>query len=242
MNSVRNARLAHERRQILKDRFKVLQRSIEHLLPEFPQMYLPLWEVAHSVQEIRQVIEPTAADFNESQLEEAIKVALPAYAERRMQQAREYFGELVRTELNIPPSQCDDPLSLAVGAYFICLKCRKQHAFPQILRHYTCDTPRMTHDEYGSAAADIFLQEHIWAPQGFSSNATMVAQRIRASGLDPLVATSEDMDGINVRLTCPTHDKCVALQRITVRSWRSASRVRASTPYNGHYFEQTCFV
>ena len=98
----------------------------------------------------------------------------------------------------------ENPLSLAVAAWFVCDGCNTAQTFPSILNHgcrIRLKGPRPDRSEWQDVMYSALL-ESAHRLDKYKGGIQRLQKAIIAYGLDPKTATPADMDSSPVRLKC----------------------------------------
>lgn len=223
MRKLRNKRIVETRRWTVKERLMQLYNFLRN--PEGPRAFPATpREIALFVPEVYRSITPDEPNFNVEGLHAPIK----DYLEMRSQKARELLRDLILRECNVDES-CD-PFSLAVGSLFVCLDCRFRDALSleravdhRCDRHRTVKRPRGMSVEiydYIDAGAST-TGASVWREDWYHRSISILSGVVKACGLDPGVATTQDLDRADVRLRCASHDHQSSDPR-PIMTWRTA--------------------
>lgn len=224
MGNVRLEYVARERKRTLDQRYKLLEKHILSVIQRFTRITPSTLEVALRIPEVLELIQLPNDELEEKKLEEMVQKLLPEYKEKRFCDARSYFQELVRQDIELDEST--DPLSLAVGSLFSCNQCKCYQSFPEVLGHGCLSRRLVLETESGEfvncVAKNTYPVPKVWSKSAFRSEATKLSEFVRAYGLDPRTATATEMDAAEVRLKCIAHSTGRTVTPIL--TWRSAVR------------------
>lgn len=180
-------------------------------------------DIAVGLPVAREIIEQAVeVDVNEESFE-VIRNSLPAFVARWQQEVQTFFANLVRSSCDVPADV--DPLSLAVGTYFVC-DCGHISSSYQNASWHRCKQRLLQLDKskgdafMASVASTLPVCSHFWQAKGFA-----VVPRIQflvtLLGLDPLRVTSQEMDESSPRLACKKCDGSGRPRhRVTILTWR----------------------
>lgn len=223
MEEVREKRLIHLRKTTFRDRLTIVEDMMRRVIPKFKLETPSALEVVVCIPEVDAVAGLLVQDFDPNALLDILERTLLDYMERRLQAARTYFGELVKKQINLDESV--DPLSLAVGAWFVCQHCDTSHCFPAILGHHCSRRGDGEEDHVEFAILGSKGRYCIWRPKHFQTEVEILAPLVRTFDLDPRTATISDMDAVDTRLRCTRHAKPGEHKIvISALSWRSVVR------------------
>lgn len=237
MEGVRTARLAHERHQLICERLNILHDVISaredlqgrrtaksDIQAGFSDLALaPQFQ---ALAEAPSTTEITRADF------EALQDTIPALA-------AEWFAErkaelLPKVEAVLKAPNGVDPLSLAIVT-FHCASCEREDLrWPNILAHKCVRGSTYIGAPYKRALSTVCAkkgQRFPWRDRKnvFSISPKVAAARsvVAACGLDPDMATHEEMDECEARLVCTACSADPMVQCREALDWWRAVR---STP------------
>lgn len=226
MAVIRVDRLERERKKTLEGRLKTLERTIRKLVPKFSCTTPSPLEFAARIPAILELMDSPTDEFEEEQLEKVVRDTVPTYIEKRLADARSYFTDLIKADLELELPDGVDPLTLAIGTYFSCTYCELSHSFPAILSH-GCRLRRDVLNEasgefLGYVVRSLYTGQRVWSQTAFVTHAKRLAEYVRTYGLDPLRATAAEMDASDVRLQCATHGRNSSRPDRAIYTWRLA--------------------
>ncbi|GJE90997.1 F-box protein [Phanerochaete sordida] len=220
IEQVKTERLHQERLLRLQARLRTLDRALLAHYTYRPGEPSEL-DIALGILRVREVVDaaPDAA------IDEAsfgfLQDALPPFIAEWKQQRDTHLAALVTQDLGeLAPGT--DPLALAVACRFTCTACGNAASHAQTHR---CRLVRPSLgpdiDAVYAGAAAKHLAPQCWNPAAVKSNVTMLAPIVRLLGLDPAVATVDDMEAVAGRLACKL---CDSESSVTVMDWFAAFR------------------
>lgn len=255
MEEVKAVRLVALKKEVRVQRMKLVASIVQETFsPEV--LHAPsAVEVVMNIPRVRETIDGAPyEDKMDARSFDWLPDTLIDYADRRFQEAKAYFEDTIRSELQLD-SSIKEPLSLAVAAWFACESCKATHTFPAIINHYCWERNRKTsqdQDEFNSLVRNS-LSGPVWKAQGHKAAIGPLYRIVQAYGLDPKIATTEDMDQSRVRLVCgemscyhqlPHHSNKEVRQ---IMDWRAAVSVTSHSLLhiciftNAHQYSTGCY-
>lgn len=222
MAGVRVERLARERKKTLEQRYKTLERLMRSVIPKFKRDTPSPLEIAINIPQVLGLLESPQDEMDLEKLEGLIGRALPEYINNRLAEAKNYFEDLVRKDIELDNPK--DPLSLAVGSLFSCNHCNYHQGFPEAMGHFCSRRRIILEGEAGEFVSfvlrNIYPVPKMWNKTSFRSEAKKLADYVRSCDLDSQTATTADLDAVEIRLKCVEHSAGRSI--VPILTWRSA--------------------
>lgn len=228
MTKIRTERLLLFKPGAISARMTTLQMTIDALFPPYIAGVPSAFEISVGVPEVKELIETTPFDIEMGPEDfTGLYRHIRGYVDQRRMDGRLYLDSVLRKELDLEGSSID-PSILAAGAWFSCEGCGTSCAFPEVLEHdcelrqiFSIPLDDATKMEWYQLTHNDGTEWRTWTPESMSKAIPVLQCIIRAHGMDPRTATTDQMDATEIRITCTVH--YIHDQHIrTVMNWRSA--------------------
>lgn len=221
---VRDRRLTHERKQLLRRRFDLFRTWLrEH--SEFGQENCPLLFMDYAIMpEIRAILDtPSDIDVTLDSFSPLTSL-LPDLTQRWYEEIKATLSESLKSSLNL--SNCDAPLSLAVATFDGYAE-RRYLRIPEVLT-----LPEL---RPAGGTQDLFIQTLAWSVVAKATQYPLRVDRlyilkpaldiirlVKLFGGDPSSTTYDEIVQSRVRVRC-THDRCQKYDAASQHmSWETA--------------------
>ncbi|KAI0341464.1 hypothetical protein BDW22DRAFT_1359036 [Trametopsis cervina] len=206
MGTIREERERRIRKETLERRLAALDRIVKEWSTRGLIRDVSATEILHGIPEVQDMLSSNKLDLSSQELENALQTLLPRYIETRLQEARKVVGQMISQELGLGPTI--DPFSIAISSGFMCSYCSIGLPLHRIVGHICAPS-----------------YSRVWDPESCRRGVKFMKTLIETCGLDPKVATVDDMDGASVRVICRGHKLQGYAPFMTWRSaWQHGSR------------------
>ncbi|KAJ3558977.1 hypothetical protein NM688_g614 [Phlebia brevispora] len=222
LQTCKDERLSKVKEDVLRTRFGRLR---EMILKEEPpnRISAPLTYIT-SLPEVRSNLDQP---YNVRVYVEDWRPYLAGWTDNWRHEVSEHLRSLVRQHVDFPAGCNVDPLTLAVGTYWLCPHCKLHIEYPQILAHRCTKyipgyAPHDDESQYDQVLREVLRYQTIQRLDGLETTAHIVKKIVQLYGLDPAQSTPELMDCLGDRITYLPGAPCHNPDVFYVMTWRSA--------------------
>jgi len=219
MEHAKAERIRSTRINVLQVRFALLIDLWYEYREEHPLGNLPPVRTFALIPEVREIIEAPNEVKDAAELFKALIPSIPDLIDRWRKTTMSQIEHHVQETLQLPETPSTSPL--AITSFYHCRHCLKVISGLRVLSH-SCSSH--TPDNAASMDPfDIICQGlTVFDTKGFFVDVELVKPIIIACGQDPLLATTDAMDCLDIKLTC-LGNCCKKYYGVrSVMSWRTA--------------------
>lgn len=228
MENAKRERLRSERIEVLEDRLSILKTFIDKYRQTRPTGDIPSTStIVLQIPEIRQIFEAPNDVGGTADALESLNPNFPDLIDRWREAANTQLDEYVGQALQLPKAAAS---FLAIAVFYHCRRCEETVDRQNVLSH-SCLIYVMEREEEKTTLDPlnyVFRHHYAFNAADFFVEGDFVKPVVVVSGEDPLKATAESMDRLDLKFTC-SKSCCIASGARNIMSWRTAVSFRINT-------------